>query len=689
MKNRYLIYVALLILTLSITLGVTYSYLAAKINNRESSSTIKVESGQLSITYENNSSNIILNNIIPGDSVTKQFTLTGINNTKPNAITTNTDLKYKIGIAIDNNTFSEGALTYALTKDSTSSSNGKLANDATGTINSSGIQYIGKGYFVSGANNDKHIYNLTISFPDTNEDQSIDQGASFACHVTVKDNYVPQPKSFAEDTWETIAYNTSSNVYNVGDTKQVLIGNNSYTVRIANKSTPSECDGTNFSQTACGFVVEFAEVLFKRNINPSGTHNGTQFKYGWNVGGWPASDMRNNYVNGDFFNKLPNDLQKVIIDTKVISGHGNTSGETNFTSTDKIYLLSPHEVYEDGTSNKVSTSDTAYSQTRQLDYYKSKGVTTTNYSSATKKFGTETSRWWLRSARKDTNVYFISATEDGKWGSNGASGNYGFSPAFRIGVKENTVTPTSFAEDSWETIAAKVKVNPAAYAVGSTKKLKVYDNPNGETTNGTYKEYTVRVANNTTPAECNNGAFSQSACGFVVEFVDIVERRRMNSTYTNVGGWPDTEIRTYANGEFFNKLPSELQNVIMDTKVISGHGSEDTSNLISTDKIYLLSSHEIWSNKVTHNSNDADTAYSQTRQLDYYSSKGVTTDSYSGAIKQYNSSNDWWWLRTATYFYSVDFLAVYSDGAWRSGSANNSTRGFAPAFRIGENVNNV
>lgn len=201
MKNRYLIYVALLILTLSITLGVTYSYLAAKINNRESSSTIKVESGQLSITYENNSSNIILNNIKPGDSVTKQFTLTGFNNTKPNAITTNTDLKYKIGIAIDNNTFSEGALTYALTKDSTSSSNGKLANDATGTINSSGIQYIGKGYFVSGANNDKHIYNLTISFPDTNEDQSIDQGASFACHVTVKDNSIVEPTTFAEDSW--------------------------------------------------------------------------------------------------------------------------------------------------------------------------------------------------------------------------------------------------------------------------------------------------------------------------------------------------------------------------------------------------------------------------------------------------------------------------------------------------------
>ena len=423
MKNRYLIYIALLILTLSITLGVTYSYLAAKINNRESSSTIKVESGQLSITYENNSSNIILNNIIPGNSVTKKFTLTGFNNTKPNAITTNTDLKYKIGIAIDNNTFSEGALTYALTKDSSSSSNGKLANDATGTIKSSGIQYIGNGYFVSGANNDKHIYNLTISFPDTNEDQSIDQGASFACHVTVKDNYVPKPKSFAEDTWETIAENTSSNVYNVGDTKTVLIGNKPYTVRIANKSTPTECSRTDFSQTACGFVVEFADVVEERQMNSTRT----------NVGGWKDSAMRT-YANVDFLNKLPSDLQNVIAKTKVVSGHGKNEGETNFTSTDKIYLLSAHEVYEDGTS-KISTSDTAYNNTRQLDYYKSKGVTTSNNNRvyAIKKNNGSASFWRLRAASSNNSSCFLTVISGGTWSTLDADSSYGFAPAFRIG----------------------------------------------------------------------------------------------------------------------------------------------------------------------------------------------------------------------------------------------------------------
>ena len=416
MKNRYLIYVALLILTLSITLGVTYSYLAAKINNRESSSTIKVESGQLSITYENNSGNIILNNIIPGDFVTKQFTLTGINNTKPNAITTNTDLKYKIGIVIDNNTFSKGALTYALTKDSTSSTNGKLANDATGTIKSSGIQYIGNGYFVSGANNDKHIYNLTISFPDTNEDQSIDQGASFACHVTVKDNYVPQPKSFAEDTWETIAYNTSSNVYNVGDTKTVLIGNNSYTVRIANKSTPPECNRNDFSQTACGFVVEFADIVEKRQMNSSST----------NVGGWPVSAMRT-YANGTFFDNLPSDLQSVITKTKVVSGHGSTTGETNFTSEDKIYLLSAHEIWADKIIYNDKAIDTAYDQTRQLDYYAN------NITNAIKKNNGSNFFWWLRTAYSSDYDFFLIVTGNGYWGSTGANGTVGFAPAFRIG----------------------------------------------------------------------------------------------------------------------------------------------------------------------------------------------------------------------------------------------------------------
>ena len=246
----------------------------------------------------------------------------------------------------------------------------------------------------------------------------------YADRIEAKFTYVPvpTPKTFAEDTWRTIAANTSSNVYKVGDTKTVLIGNKPYTVRVANKSTPEECSREDFSQTACGFVVEFVDIVESRQMNSTNT----------NVGGWPATAMRT-YANEAFFNNLPSDLQSVIKATKVVSGHGSTVGETNFTSTDKIYLLSEHEVYEEGTGNQISSYDTAWDKTRQLDYYANLKVTTYSYSGAIKKnINGNASVWWLRAASSTGSSSFIYVYSDGRWISASATGSRGFAPAFRI-----------------------------------------------------------------------------------------------------------------------------------------------------------------------------------------------------------------------------------------------------------------
>ena len=258
-----------------------------------------------------------------------------------------------------------------------------------------------------------------------------------------KDPYkISSRASFANDTWETIANNVKSEkpyLYNIGDEKEVEIGGTNYTVRVANNTTPNECNDSNFSQTACGFVVEFVDIVKTKRMNPSGEHNGTNYQYGWNVGGWPASEMWT-YANGAFFNNLPEELRNVIADTKVISGHGNTSGEKNFTSTDKIYLLSTHEVWEDVTSNnRLKTYDTAYNNTRQLDYYRSKGVTTSNYSGAKKTSpgSSSDSSWWLRAASFYSDSAFWVVSGHGSDGSNGAISTYGFAPAFRIGKSVN------------------------------------------------------------------------------------------------------------------------------------------------------------------------------------------------------------------------------------------------------------
>ena len=156
----------------------------------------------------------------------------------------------------------------------------------------------------------------------------------------------------------------------------------------------------------------------------------------------------------------------------------------------------------------------------------------------------------------------------------------------------------------------------------------------------------------------------------------------MNSTNINVGGWPATAMRTYANGDFFNKLPSDLQSVIIDTKVVSGHGSEDKSNFTSTDKIYLLSAHEVWEDGTSNQVSTFDTAWNNTRRLDYYKNLGVTTSNYSGAIKKYNNSNSYWWLRAARSSSRSYFLRVSGNGNWDASNAT-SNSGFAPAFRIG------
>ena len=240
------------------------------------------------------------------------------------------------------------------------------------------------------------------------------------------------PVSFANDDWATIAAAAKSGnyeeKYNVGDTKEVDLGSlGKHTVRIANTSTPAECSQEGFSQTACGFVLEFADIITTHNMNPKGEYKGTTYQWGWNKDGWPASSMRS-YLSTDIYNALPADLQSAIIDTKVVSGHGS-SDRDNFISTDKLYLLSTAEVWAQGTSNTIN-NDTGRDNTRQLDYYT--GVTTNSYSKAIKQLNGSNSWWWLRTAYSTGNNNFYRAFYGGWWISGNASATGGVSPAFRI-----------------------------------------------------------------------------------------------------------------------------------------------------------------------------------------------------------------------------------------------------------------
>ena len=295
----------------------------------------------------------------------------------------------------------------------------------TGSVTTSTKMFTGSTKLVGGAGTK---YNS--SYVDKTYAR-IDGGTSNPGYFTAIADKPKEPESFATDSWVTISNavkNNNTGKYNVGDTKTIDMGTyGTHTLRIANKSTPSECSTSGFSQSACGFVVEFADIITTHNMNPEGTYNGITFSVGWNKDGWPASSMYT-FVNTDIYNFLPNELRSVIIHTTIISSHG-WNDTSNFTSTDKLYLLAPKEIYIDFSDS----TDTAKDLTRTLDYYKKLGVTESNYSVAIKKNGTTASSWWLRAAYSKNSHTFYSVSSNGGCRADHAYLGAGVSPAFRIG----------------------------------------------------------------------------------------------------------------------------------------------------------------------------------------------------------------------------------------------------------------
>ena len=256
---------------------------------------------------------------------------------------------------------------------------------------------------------------------------------------------------------------------------------------------------------------------------------------------------------------------------------------------------------------------------------------------------------------------------------------------------DNNATPVNvdFETSSWSEIIAAYRTNnltelQQAMNNGTTREVKMdLDN------NGIDETYYVRIANLSTPAECSTTGFSQSACGLVIEFSDVIGKHQINP-YTNgntngdgtKGGWEYSDIRSYVNNDLYNALPSDLKNRIINTTIVTGHGLNDSTNFVTTDKLYLLSTKEVYGKSGTNYVVEYDSAEQETRQLDYYYNKGVTTSNYSGAIKKYNGSNSWWWTRSPFSNSNRNFYGIRSYGYPIEGYSDDPD-GFSPAFRIG------
>ena len=394
---------------LLMTISLSYAYFSTNVSGNDNAKDVVVNAGTLSLVYTDGPE-INVENIRPGKTITKEVSVknTGTLDTAYNIVW------QELSNEITNNEMLVSATCVRL--NASGVVEGTCNAIAESAISSNTIQKN-----ISIESGITHKYTFTITFKEIDADQNYNQGKKFSGVLGIEEYKAPD---FSTDSWSTIIANVKAgngNEYAVGSTKEVNLGTTygTHTLRVANTSTPTECSTTGFSQSACGFVLEFADIITTHTMNDTNT----------NVGGWPASSMYT-FVNTDIYNALPSELKSAIIDTTTVSGHGSTSGEENFTSTDKLYLLAPKEIY----TNYSATDDRAKNTTRQLDYYKNLGVTTSNRSGAIKKNGTTGDFWWLRSAYAgNSTTNFFEVSNSGIYTSMYANITSGVSPAFRLG----------------------------------------------------------------------------------------------------------------------------------------------------------------------------------------------------------------------------------------------------------------
>ena len=420
MKDRKYIYMIVILTLVVLVLGLSYAWFNAVITGNDTAKKNTVVTGDLKLTYTD-TNEMSLSNAFPGDSFEKVISV-------KNDGTVN--LNYNLIWQELNNGITNNELVIEATCKRLNSSNteeGTCEGISESAVNSVIIK---NGILIEPKVT--HEYTLKVTFKDTGLVQDYNKNKTFTGKLGIEE-YIPT--QFEKDSWTTIATNVKNgNIdnYKVGDTRKVDIGSYGiHTLRIANASTPSECSTSVFSQTACGFVLEFADIITTYNMNPRGTYNGTTYNYGWNKDGWPASSMYT-FVNNDIYNALPSDLKSVIIDTTVVSSHGSED-TANFTSTDKLYLLASGEVWSDWKTSSGASYDAAKDLTRTLDYYTAQGVTTSNCSGAIKKNESNASRWWLRSASSSNQIMFSSIDSVGCQQGAASAFALGVAPAFRIG----------------------------------------------------------------------------------------------------------------------------------------------------------------------------------------------------------------------------------------------------------------
>ena len=209
--------------------------------------------------------------------------------------------------------------------------------------------------------------------------------------------------------WDTIAAisesGQASNVWNIGDEKDITVGNETITLQIYDFNH----DDLSTSGKA-GITFGLKNLMAStKAMNSSNT----------NSGGFTGSAMYT-WLQGDLYNSLPSDLKSVIKEVKKKTSAGSQSTTIN-TNSMKIFLFSEAECFG-ATTYSVSGEGTQY-------------PIFTDAASRIKKLSNGSGSaysWWERSPSTSNSTSFCAAGNDGSADSGSASSTRGVCFGFCI-----------------------------------------------------------------------------------------------------------------------------------------------------------------------------------------------------------------------------------------------------------------
>ena len=113
--------------------------------------------------------------------------------------------------------------------------------------------------------------------------------------------------------------------------------------------------------------------------------------------------------------------------------------------------------------------------------------------------------------------------------------------------------------------------------------------------------------------------------------MEVVAEHVMNPTITNEGGWKHSNMRSWLQGEFYNTLPADLKNAIVNVnKTYTEVVAQDT--LSCEDNVWIPSHREVFNTGMFENSGPT------------YTTTYFTND--TARSKTFNGTPCYWWLRS-------------------------------------------